>query len=42
LGRTLKGARLKKVEKYINDEPFMMRYGDGLSDVDIKLLSLKT
>lgn len=36
--KTLKGGRLKKVEKYINDEIFMMTYGDGLADVDLKKL----
>ncbi len=34
----LKGARLKKIEKYISDEIFMMTYGDGIADVDIKAL----
>ncbi|MBF0103091.1 MAG: glucose-1-phosphate cytidylyltransferase [Desulfobacterales bacterium] len=36
--KTLKGARLKKVERYITDETFMMSYGDGLSDVDVSKL----
>jgi glucose-1-phosphate cytidylyltransferase len=36
--KALKGARLKKVEKYITDEPFMLSYGDGISDVDINAL----
>jgi glucose-1-phosphate cytidylyltransferase len=36
--KTLKGARLKKVEKYIPDETFMMTYGDGISNVDINAL----
>jgi glucose-1-phosphate cytidylyltransferase len=31
----LKGARLKKVEKYIHGDTFMLTYGDGLSDVSI-------
>lgn len=35
---TLKGARLKKVEKYIVGNEFMMTYGDGVSDVDINAL----
>jgi glucose-1-phosphate cytidylyltransferase len=35
---TLKGARLKKVEKYIQSENFMVTYGDGVSDVDISKL----
>ncbi len=37
-GRALKGARLKKVERYINDDEFMMTYGDGVADVDIHSL----
>ena len=36
--KSLKGARLKKVEKYITDETFMMTYGDGIADVDINKL----
>jgi len=36
--KTLKGARLKKVEKYITDETFMLTYGDGIADVDINAL----
>jgi len=34
----LKGARLKRVEKYITEETFMMTYGDGLADIDIQEL----
>lgn len=36
--KSLKGSRLKKVEKYIADETFMMTYGDGVADVDINAL----
>ncbi|MEK6529019.1 MAG: glucose-1-phosphate cytidylyltransferase [Nitrospirota bacterium] len=36
--KTLKGARLKKVEKYITDKTFIMTYGDGIADVDINAL----
>lgn len=36
--KSLKGARLKKVEQFITDETFMMTYGDGLADVNIKEL----
>jgi glucose-1-phosphate cytidylyltransferase len=36
--KTLKGGRLKKVQKYISDETFMMTYGDGIADVDIRAL----
>lgn len=34
---TLKGARLKKVEKYINGT-FFLTYGDGIGDIDIEAL----
>ena len=34
----LKGARLKRIEKYIDGESFMMTYGDGLSNVNIPAL----
>lgn len=33
--KTLKGARLKKIEKYIDDEILLLTYGDGLCDVNI-------
>ncbi len=36
--KTLKGGRLKKVEKYITDDTFMMTYGDGVADIDIPAL----
>jgi glucose-1-phosphate cytidylyltransferase len=32
------GGRIKKVEKYITGATFMATYGDGLSNVNIKLL----
>ena len=32
------GARIKRVEKYIGDEPFMLTYGDGVSTVDLNAL----
>ena len=32
---TMTGSRIKRVAKYIGDEPFFLTYGDGLSDVDI-------
>jgi len=31
----LTGARLKRVERYLQDEHFLLTYGDGLCDVDI-------
>ncbi|MFA5842581.1 MAG: glucose-1-phosphate cytidylyltransferase [Candidatus Gracilibacteria bacterium] len=33
--QTLKGGRLKKIEKYIDEDEFMMTYGDGVSNVNI-------
>ena len=32
------GARLRKVKPLVGNETFMLSYGDGLSDVDIKKL----
>jgi glucose-1-phosphate cytidylyltransferase len=29
------GARIKKIQKYIEDDVFMLTYGDGLSNVNI-------
>ena len=30
------GGRIKKASKYIGNEPFLLTYGDGVSDVNIK------
>lgn len=35
---TMTGGRLKRVKRYIDDEMFMMTYGDGLSDLNIRSL----
>ena len=35
---TMTGGRIKRVQQYIGDEPFMMTYGDGVCDVDISEL----
>jgi glucose-1-phosphate cytidylyltransferase len=32
---TSTGGRIKKVQKYVQDEDFMVTYGDGLSDLNI-------
>ncbi len=32
---TQTGGRIKRVQKYIGDEPFMLTYGDGVSDINI-------
>ena len=35
---TMTGGRIKRVRPYIGNETFMMTYGDGVCDVDIKKL----
>lgn len=35
---TMTGGRIKRVASYVGDEPFLMTYGDGLSDVDLRKL----
>ena len=32
------GARIKRIEKYIHSELFMLTYGDGVADIDIQEL----
>lgn len=32
---TMTGGRVKRVKDYIGDEPFMLTYGDGVSDLNI-------
>jgi glucose-1-phosphate cytidylyltransferase len=32
------GGRIKKIEKYINEDNFMVTYGDGVADINIKSL----
>jgi len=36
--KALKGARLKRVQQYIDDDTFVLTYGDGIADVDINAL----
>jgi glucose-1-phosphate cytidylyltransferase len=36
--KALKGARIKRIEKYIEDDLFLLTYGDGLTDIDIDRL----
>ena len=31
-------GRIKRIEKYVKGEPFMLTYGDGVADIDIKQL----
>lgn len=35
---TMTGGRVKRVQKYIGNEPFLLTYGDGVSNVDIHKL----
>ncbi len=40
---TMTGGRLKRTKKFLKNKPFMLTYGDGLSDLDInKLLKFHT
>lgn len=32
------GARIKKAQSFLGNEPFMLTYGDGVSDIDINAL----
>lgn len=33
---TMTGGRILNVKKYVDDEPFLCTYGDGLADIDLK------
>lgn len=35
---TMTGGRIKRIQPYIGDEPFMLTYGDGVCDVDLNNL----
>ena len=35
---TMTGGRIKRIRDYVNNEPFMLTYGDGVSDVDLNAL----
>lgn len=35
---SLTGERVRRVQRYINDDHFMVTYGDGLADIDINKL----
>jgi glucose-1-phosphate cytidylyltransferase len=35
---TMTGGRIKRLQKFTNQETFMLTYGDGISDVNIKRL----
>ena len=36
--KTMTGGRVKRAKDYIGDETFMLTYGDGVADVNIKKL----
>ena len=36
---TMTGGRIKRVKEYVGKNPFMLTYGDGVSNVDIKKLA---
>lgn len=36
--KTQTGGRIKRVQKYIGNEPFMLTYGDGVSNVNLNAL----
>jgi len=38
---TMTGGRVKRIRKYLEEEPFMLTYGDGLSTVDLKALEAR-
>jgi len=35
---TMTGGRLKRMKKYVGNETFMMTYGDGIANIDVKKL----
>ena len=36
--KSMTGGRIKRLKKFLNDETFMLTYGDGLSNVNLKKL----
>ena len=36
---TMTGGRVKRIQPYIGDEPFMLTYGDGVCNVDLRALT---
>ncbi|MCR5295387.1 MAG: glucose-1-phosphate cytidylyltransferase [Lachnospiraceae bacterium] len=36
--KTMTGGRIRRIQKYTENETFMLTYGDGVSDVDIRKL----
>ena len=37
-GNTMTGGRVKRVQPFLDNEPFMLTYGDGVSNIDVKAL----
>ena len=35
---TMTGGRIKQIQPYIGNEPFMLTYGDGVADIDLRAL----
>ena len=35
---TMTGGRIKRVKEHLNEKPFFLTYGDGVSDVNIEKL----
>jgi glucose-1-phosphate cytidylyltransferase len=35
---TMTGGRVKRIQPYVGNEPFMLTYGDGVGDIDIRAL----
>lgn len=36
---TMTGGRVKRIQQYVGDEPFMLTYGDGVCNVDLNALT---
>lgn len=35
---SMTGGRIKRAQKFVGDEPFMLTYGDGVADIDVNCL----
>ena len=33
--KTMTGGRIKRLQQFVGDQPFMLTYGDGVADIDI-------
>lgn len=36
---TMTGGRIKRIQRYVGNEPFFMTYGDGVSNIDLNALA---